>query len=181
MNRWIRLSAAIIAMMMIANLQYGWTLFVKPMIAATHWKLSDVQWGFTLFIAFETWMMPCSGWMIDRIGPRLFLTFAGLICGASWAALGHAETLTQLYAFYSLAGFGAALVYCGSMGVALKWFPDKRGLAAGMISAGFGSVPFVRSDHRSYHSCFRLQNCFLVYGNWTRTADRDRGTVFTES
>jgi OFA family oxalate/formate antiporter-like MFS transporter len=159
MNRWIRLSAAVVAMMMIANLQYAWTLFVKPLIAATHWKLSDVQWGFTLFIAFETWMMPCSGWMIDRVGPRLFLTFAGLICGASWAALGHAETLTQLYAFYSLAGFGAALVYCGSMGMALKWFPDKRGLAAGMISAGFGSgaalfVPIIAyiirvSDYRT--------------------------------
>ena len=69
MNRWIRLSAAVVAMMMIANLQYAWTLFVEPIRAATHWKLSDVQWGFTLFIAFETWAMPCSGWLIDRLGP----------------------------------------------------------------------------------------------------------------
>jgi MFS transporter, OFA family, oxalate/formate antiporter len=139
MNRWIRLSAAVIAMIMIANLQYAWTLFVKPLIATTHWKLSDIQWGFTLFIAFETWAMPCSGWLIDRMGPRLFLSVAGVLCGVGWAALGHVSTLTELYFFYSLAGFGAALVYCGSMGVALKWFPDKRGLAAGMISAGFGS------------------------------------------
>ena len=65
-NRWLRLSAAVVAMMMIANLQYAWTLFVDPIRAATHWKLSDVQWGFTLFIAFETWAMPCSGWLIDR-------------------------------------------------------------------------------------------------------------------
>ncbi len=128
-----------IAMIMIANLQYAWTLFVKPLIATTHWKLSDIQWGFTLFIAFETWAMPCSGWLIDRMGPRLFLSVAGVLCGVGWAALGHVSTLTELYFFYSLAGFGAALVYCGSMGVALKWFPDKRGLAAGMISAGFGS------------------------------------------
>jgi OFA family oxalate/formate antiporter-like MFS transporter len=138
-NRWIRLSAAVVAMMMIANLQYGWTLFVKPIIAATHWKLSDVQWGFTFFIAFETWVMPCSGWMIDRLGPRTFMTVAGILCGLGWAGLGHASTLTELYALYSLAGFGAALVYCGSMGIALKWFPDKRGLAAGLIAAGFGS------------------------------------------
>ena len=68
MNRWVRLSAAVIAMMMIANLQYGWTLFVDPIRAATGWKLSDVQWGFTLFIFFETWIMPCSGWLIDRSG-----------------------------------------------------------------------------------------------------------------
>jgi OFA family oxalate/formate antiporter-like MFS transporter len=139
MNRWIRLGAAVVAMIMIANLQYAWTLFVKPIIAATHWKLSDIQWGFTLFIAFETWAMPFSGWLIDRLGPRFFLSVAGVLCGVGWAALGQVHSLTELYFFYSLAGFGAALVYCGSMGIALKWFPDKRGLAAGIISAGFGS------------------------------------------
>ena len=139
MNRWIRLAAAVVAMMMIANLQYAWTLFVKPIIGATHWKLSDVQWGFTLFIAFETWIMPCSGWLVDRLGPRAFLSIAGVLCGAGWAGLGHATTLTELYVLYSIAGFGAALVYCGSTGIGLKWFPDKRGLAAGLIAAGFGS------------------------------------------
>jgi OFA family oxalate/formate antiporter-like MFS transporter len=139
LSRWIRLSAAVVAMMMIANLQYGWTLFVDPIRAATGWKLSDVQWGFTLFIFFETWVMPCSGWLIDRLGPRAFLSIAGVLCGAGWAGMGVARTLPELYALYSLAGFGAALVYCGSMGIALKWFPDKRGLAAGLIAAGFGS------------------------------------------
>ena len=139
MNRWIRLGAAVTAMIMIANLQYGWTLFVKPIIAATHWKLSEVQWGWTLFIALETWGMPCSGWLIDRYGARGFMTLAGVMCGLGWAGLGFAHSLTALYLYYSLAGFGAAIVYCGSMGVALKWFPDKRGLAAGMIAAGFGS------------------------------------------
>jgi OFA family oxalate/formate antiporter-like MFS transporter len=138
-NRWIRLGAAVTAMTMIANLQYGWTLFVKPIMAGKPWKLSDVQWAFTIFIALETWAMPCSGWLIDRIGPRLFLTAAGVMCGIGWSGLGQAQTLTALYLLYALAGFGAALVYCGSMGVALKWFPDKRGLAAGLISAGFGS------------------------------------------
>jgi OFA family oxalate/formate antiporter-like MFS transporter len=138
-NRWFRLIAAVVAMIMIANLQYAWTLFVKPLVAAKHWKLSDIQWGFTFFIAFETWVMPCSGWLIDRLGPRAFMSIAGILCGVGWAALGHAGTLSELYVFYSIAGFGAALVYCGSMGIALKWFPDKRGLAAGLIAAGFGS------------------------------------------
>lgn len=139
MNRWFRLIAAVVAMMMIANLQYAWTLFVEPLRAATHWGLKEVQWAFTLFIAFETWAMPCSGWLIDRIGPRIFLSVAGVLCGAGWAALGTATTLTQLYIYYSIAGFGAALVYCGSTGIGLKWFPDRRGLAAGLISAGFGA------------------------------------------
>ncbi len=139
MNRWLRLAAAVLAMMMIANLQYAWTLFVSPIREATHWKLSDVQWGFTLFIFFETWAMPCSGWLIDRIGPRLFLSVAGVLCGFGWASLGQVTTLSSLYVFYAMAGFGAALVYCGCTGIGLKWFPDKRGLAAGLIAAGFGS------------------------------------------
>jgi MFS transporter, OFA family, oxalate/formate antiporter len=133
------LSAAVAAMMMISNLQYAWTLFVKHIVAAEHWKLSDVQWGFTFFVAFQTWVMPCSGWLIDRLGPRAFMMVAGVLCGLGWGSLGYAHTLPQLYIFYSVAGFGAALVYCGSMGIALKWFPDKRGLAAGLIAAGYGS------------------------------------------
>lgn len=139
MSRWVRLIAAVVAMMMIANLQYSWTAFVKPITHAMHWKLSDVQWGFTLFIAFETWAMPFSGWLIDRLGPRLFLSVAGLFCGLGWAEIGQATTLPQIYFFYALAGFGAALVYCGATGIGLKWFADKRGLAAGLIAAGFGS------------------------------------------
>jgi len=138
-NRWIRLVGAVVAMMMIANLQYAWTLFVKPIVGANHWKLSDVQWGFSIFVALETWMMPFSGWLIEWLGPRTFMTVAGLMCGVGWAGMGQAKTLPELYVLYALAGFGAALVYCGSLGIALKWFPDKRGLAAGMISAGFGS------------------------------------------
>jgi MFS transporter, OFA family, oxalate/formate antiporter len=139
MNRWFRLGAAVVAMIMIANLQYSWTLFVKPIIAATGWKLSEVQWGFTFFIAVETWGMPLSGWLIDRIGPRFFMTFGGLLCGAGWAALGRVHTLPQLYSVYALAGVGAALIYCGSVSTALKWFPDKRGLASGIIVGAFGA------------------------------------------
>src|SRR5665213_588095 len=139
MNRWLRLGAAVVAMIMIANLQYSWTLFVKPIIAATGWKLSEVQWGFTFFIAVETWGMPLSGWLVDRIGPRLFMTFGGLLCGAGWAALGTVRTLPQLYLVYALAGVGAALIYCGSVSTALKWFPDKRGLASGIIVGAFGA------------------------------------------
>ena len=139
MNRWVRLSAAVVAMMMIANLQYSWTLFVRPLMGATGSKLSEVQLAFTLFIALETWSMSLSGWLIDRLGPRIFLSFAGVLCGFGWAAMGHAHTLTALYSLYSLAGFGAAMVYCGSTSVGLKWFPDRRGLAAGTIAAGFGS------------------------------------------
>jgi len=138
-NRWVQLGASVVAMIMIANLQYAWTLFVKPIQQEMHWKLSDIQWAFTIFILFETWIMPLEGWLIDRIGPRVFTTVAGVLCGIGWTALGAIHAQWQLYVFYAIAGIGAAFVYSGSMASALKWFPDKRGLAAGIIAGGFGS------------------------------------------
>ena len=139
MNRWIRLIAAVISMAMIGNLQYAWTMCVQPLMTAHHWKLSEVQWGFTVFIAVMTWTMPLSGWLIDRLGPRAFMAFAAILCGAGWASLGVAATLPQFYAAYAVAGLGNAFVYCCSTALGLKWFPDKRGVASGLIAAGYGS------------------------------------------
>ncbi len=166
-SRWFQLAGSLVAMIMIANLQYAWTLFVKPMQQAMGWKLSDIQWGFTLFILFETWVMPIEGWLIDRMGPRIFITIAGVLCGVGWTALGFVKTLPQLYLFYSIAGVGAAFVYSGSIAAALKWFPDKRGLASGIIAAGFGSgsalfIPviahLIRED--SYRTAFLYTGVF---------------------
>src|SRR4051812_9688846 len=139
MNRWFRLIAAVVAMVMIGNLQYAWTMCVQPLMSATHWKLSEVQWGFTIFIAVMTWTMPLSGWLIDRLGPRTFMTMAGVLCGIGWAGLGFARTLPEFYALYATAGLGNAFVYCCSTALGLKWFPDKRGVASGLIAAGYGS------------------------------------------
>ena len=118
-------------MIMIANLQYAWTLFVDPLQTGTGWKLSDIQFAFTLFILFQTWVQPLDGWLIDRLGPRGFITAAGLLCGLGWAGMGYADSLPMLYALYCLAGTGAAFVYSGSIGSALKWFKERRGLASG--------------------------------------------------
>jgi OFA family oxalate/formate antiporter-like MFS transporter len=137
-NRWIQLSASLLAMIMIANLQYSWTLFVNPLRDATHWRLSEIQWAFTLFVICETWVMPMEGWIIDRMGPQIFTTIAGVLCGIGWGGLAFVHTLNQLYVFYAIAGVGAAFVYAGSIASALKWFPDRRGLASGIIAAGFG-------------------------------------------
>src|SRR6202165_2233844 len=126
-------------MIMIANLQYAWTFFVKPIMGATGWKLSEVQLAFTLFIIFETWMMMFSVCFMDRFAPRLFMSISAVFCVVGWAGMGYAKSLTELYALYSLAGFGVAIVYCGSTTVGLKWFPEKLGFASGIIAAGFGS------------------------------------------
>ena len=137
-NRWFQLIASLIAMIMIANLQYAWTLFVQPLQATTGWKLSDIQFAFTLFILFQTWIQPLDGWLIDKLGPRGVISAAGLLCGLGWAGLGYATSLPMLYVLYCLAGMGAAFVYSGSIGSALKWFKDRRGLASGLMAAGFG-------------------------------------------
>jgi len=147
-NRWFQLVASLIAMIMIANLQYAWTLFVQPLQAGTGWKLSDIQAAFTLFILCQTWVQPLDGWLIDRLGPRGFITAAGVLCGLGWAGMGYASSLPMLYLLYCLAGTGAAFVYSGSIGSALKWFKDRRGLAAGIMAAGFGGgtalfIPFI--------------------------------------
>jgi MFS transporter, OFA family, oxalate/formate antiporter len=150
-NRWFQLCASLIAMIMIANLQYSWTLFVGPLQKGTGWKLSDVQFAFTLFIIFQTWVQPFDGWLIDRLGPRGFVTAAGIMCGLGWAGMGYANNLPTLYALYCLAGAGAAFVYSGAVGSALKWFKERRGLAAGIMTAGFGGgtalfIPFIQSS-----------------------------------
>ena len=166
-NRWFQLVASVIAMIMIANLQYAWTLFVQPLQAGTGWKLSDIQFAFTLFILFQTWVQPLDGWFIDRLGPRWFISVAGLLCGLGWAGLGYATTLPMLYALYCAAGVGAAFVYSGSIGSALKWFKDRRGLAAGIMAAGFGGgtalfIPFISSmiGSRGYQSAFIATGLF---------------------
>src|SRR5262245_60876109 len=154
-------------MIMIANLQYSWTLFVRPMQESTGWKLSDIQWAFTLFILFQTWVQPAQGFLIDRLGPRLFTTVDGVLCGVGWAGLGMAATLPTMYMLYVLAGIGAALVYGGCMGSALKWFTKERGFAAGVIAAGFGRgtalfVPFISwlIQNRGYHAAFLWTGLF---------------------
>ena len=137
-NRWSQLAAATLVMVMIANLQYAWTMFVGPIIAVHGWRLSDVQWGFTIFIAVETWMMPFSGYIIDHHGAR-FSSLRGraLFCGLGWASLGLVQALSlPLYFCYALAGIGAGLVYSGATSIALRQFPDRRGFAAGIIAAG---------------------------------------------
>jgi OFA family oxalate/formate antiporter-like MFS transporter len=154
-------------MIMIANLQYSWTLFVKPLQTSTSWKLSDIQFAFTLFILFQTWVQPLDGWLIDRLGPRGFISAAGVLCGLGWAGMGYATSLPMLYVLYCLAGTGAAFVYSGSIGSALKWFKDRRGLASGIMAAGFGGgtalfIPFISRviANRGYAAAFIATGVF---------------------
>jgi OFA family oxalate/formate antiporter-like MFS transporter len=137
-NRWGQLVACIVAMMAIANLQYAWTLFTIPLTHGLRATLSAVQIAFTLFVLTETWLVPFEGYLIDRMGARLVVTAGGILVGMSWIGAGLAHSLTGLYVAYALGGVGAGAVYGASIGTALKWFPDRRGLAAGATAGAYG-------------------------------------------
>src|SRR5246127_5618721 len=137
-NRWVQLIAGIVAMMAIANLQYAWTLFTTPIQQHLHVSLKAVQWTFALFIALETWLVPFEGYLVDRIGPRLMLGIGSIFVALGWVGSGYAETITQLYFWYSIGGIGAGIVYGGTVGNALKWFPDHRGLCVGLTAGAYG-------------------------------------------
>jgi OFA family oxalate/formate antiporter-like MFS transporter len=128
-------------MVMIGNLQYAWTLFAQPMVKAhaqQHWQLSDVQWGFGLFIAAGTWTMPFVARFIDKTGPRILMAVSGVLCAVGWGSLGHVGSLTSFYLLFGMAGIGVACVYACGVSIAVKWFPERRGMASGIITAGYG-------------------------------------------
>jgi MFS transporter, OFA family, oxalate/formate antiporter len=139
MAPWVQLVAGVICMAMIANLQYGWTIFVDPIDAKNHWGKAAIQWTFTAFIFLETWLVPFEAYLADRFGPRLLVMVGGVLIGFSWMLFSWANTLTVLYLGGVIGGIGTGLVYGTCIGNALKWFQNRRGLAAGVTAAGFGA------------------------------------------
>jgi OFA family oxalate/formate antiporter-like MFS transporter len=165
-NRWLQLAACVVAMMAIANLQYAWTLFTIPLTESLSATLSAVQLAFTLFILAETWLVPVEGYLIDKLGARLVVTVGGVLVGAGWIGSGFTESLAGLYFWYILGGVGAGAVYGASIGMALKWFPDRRGLAAGLAAGayGFGTALTILPiqymiDTSGYRSAFIVWGC----------------------
>jgi OFA family oxalate/formate antiporter-like MFS transporter len=164
-NRWIQLIAGIVAMMAIANLQYAWTLFTKPIQAHLHVSLVAVQWTITLFVALETWLVPFEGYLVDKIGPRFMLGVGGILVGLGWIGAGRAETIGNLYFWYALGGVGAGAVYGGTIGNALKWFPDHRGLCVGLTAGAYGiGTATTVSPIAAMLKSSGYQHTFIVWG-----------------
>jgi len=138
-TRWGQLIFGIICMVMIANLQYGWTLFVNPIDQKFHWGRAAIQVAFTIFVLTETWLVPFEGYLIDKFGPRVMICGSGVLVAVAWVINSMADSLFLLYVGAAIGGIGAGVIYGGSVGNALKWFPDRRGLAAGLTAAGFGA------------------------------------------
>src|SRR5436853_1579450 len=138
-RRWWQLLVGVICMSMIANLQYGWTLFVNPIDQKYQWGRAAIQVAFTIFVLTETWLVPIEGYLIDKFGPRIMISGRGVLVAIAWVITSLADSLLLLYLGAAIGGIGAGVIYGGSVGNALKWFPDRRGLAAGLTAAGFGA------------------------------------------
>jgi OFA family oxalate/formate antiporter-like MFS transporter len=160
-GRWLQLILGVLCMVQIANLQYGWTLFVNPINQKYHWGRAAIQVAFTIFVVAETWLVPAEGWLVDRFGPKVVVLAGGALVGISWVMNSYASTLTVLYIAAAFGGLGAGAVYGTAVGNSLKWFSDKRGLAAGITAAGFGAgaaltvVPIdTMIKHAGYEAAF---------------------------
>jgi MFS transporter, OFA family, oxalate/formate antiporter len=138
-KRWWQLIFGIVVMVMVANLQLGWTPFVDPIDQKYHWGRYAIQWAFTIFVFTQTWVLPLHGYLIDRFGPRVIISIAGILVAAAWVLNCYADSLLLLYLAAVIGGLGVGAVYGGAIGNVLKWFPDLRGLASGLTASGYGA------------------------------------------
>jgi OFA family oxalate/formate antiporter-like MFS transporter len=164
-NPWIQLTLGILCMASVANLQYGWTLFVDPINAKYHWGRPDIQWAFTLFVFLETWLVPVEGYLVDRFGPRIVVVAGGILVAIAWSLNSIADSLPMLYLAAAVGGVGTGAVYGTCVGNALKWFPLRRGLAAGITAAGFGvgaAITVIPISNMINSSGY--QHAFLFFG-----------------
>lgn len=163
-SRWIQLAAGLVCMMAISSPQYVWTLFTKPLVGELGTTMAQLQVTFSILIVLQTFLSPFQGWLIERFGPRLLISLGAIMTGSSWVLAAGASTVLGVYLTYGLlGGIGTGIVYVGVVGLMVKWFPDKRGFAAGMVAAGYGmgailtTIPIAaRLESAGHHETLRL-------------------------
>src|SRR6202034_3202611 len=164
-NPWVQLVLGVICMASVANLQYGWTLFVNPIDAQYHWGRAAIQVAFTILVLIETWLVPIEGYLVDRFGPRPVVLGGGILVGLAWMLNSVADSLPLLYFAAALGGIGTGSVYGTCVGNALKWFPGRRGLAAGITASGFGAgAALTVGPIRTMIESSGYEQAFLVFG-----------------
>ena len=164
-NPWVQLIIGVICMACVANLQYGWTLFVDPIDAKYHWGRAAIQVAFTTFVLIETWLIPIEGYMVDRFGPRWVVLVGGILVAIAWVVNSGADSLPVLYFAAAIGGIGTGCVYGTCVGNALKWFPGRRGLAAGITAAGFGAGAAITiGPIKTMITTSGYEHAFLVFG-----------------
>jgi MFS transporter, OFA family, oxalate/formate antiporter len=145
-NRWVQLLLGVIAMMAVSSPQYVWTLFTGPLNQQLGTTLAELQWTVSLLVILQTWFSPFQAYLVDRFGPRLLISIGALLSGGSWVLAASASNLWALYLTYGvIGGFGTGIIYVGIIGLMVRWFPDRRGLATGLAAAGYGFGAFFTS------------------------------------
>src|ERR1700722_8829105 len=138
-SRWMQLFLGLVCMMAISSPQYVWTLFTKPLMTQLGVSLTQVQITFSIFIVLQTFLSPLQGYLIETFGPKLLLAVGAIMTGLSWVLASSADTLISVYLTYGLlGGVGTGIIYVGIIGLMVAWFPDRRGMAAGVVAAGYG-------------------------------------------
>src|SRR6478609_9007835 len=138
-NRWAQLVLGLIAMMAISSPQYVWTLFTGPLNQKLGTTLAELQWTFSLLIILQTWCSPMQAYLVDRFGPRLLISVGAAMSGGGWILSAYVDNIWALYFTYGvICGFGTGIIYVGIIGLMMRWFPDRRGLATGLAAAGYG-------------------------------------------
>jgi oxalate/formate antiporter len=138
-NRWSQLVLGLIAMMSISSPQYVWTLFTGPLNKELGTTLAELQWTFSLLIILQTWCSPLQAYLVDKFGPRLLISVGALMAGGGWVLSAYVGNIWALYLTYGvICGFGTGIIYVGIIGLMVRWFPDRRGLATGLAAAGYG-------------------------------------------
>jgi oxalate/formate antiporter len=138
-NRWSQLVLGVIAMMAISSPQYVWTLFTGPLNQKLGTTLAELQWTFSLLIILQTWCSPLQAYLVDKFGPRLLISVGALMAGGGWVLSSYVDNIWALYLTYGvISGFGTGIIYVGIIGLMVRWFPDRRGLATGLAAAGYG-------------------------------------------
>jgi len=158
-GRWIQLLLGIICMAMIANLQHSWAFFINPIDQKYHWGRAAIQVAFTIFVFAQTWLAPLEGYLIDKFGPRVMVCASGVLLAIAWGLNSVADALIILYVAAAIGGIGAGVVYFASIGNAMKWFPDRRGLAAGLTAAGFGTLTMFTVEPIANMIASRRERC----------------------
>jgi OFA family oxalate/formate antiporter-like MFS transporter len=164
-NPWVQLVVGLICMAAVANLQYGWNLFVNPIEAKYHWGRAEIQVAFTLFVTLETWLIPIEGYVVDRFGPRGVVMIGGILVGMAWVLDSVASSLPLLYFAAAIGGIGTGCVYGTCIGNALKWFPSRRGLAVGITASGFGAGAAITvGPIKTMIAASGYEHAFLAFG-----------------
>ncbi|WP_408223660.1 oxalate/formate MFS antiporter [Paraburkholderia dipogonis] len=138
-TRWIQLGLGLVCMMTISSPQYVWTLMTKPLMAKLGIALPELQVTFSLLVLLQAFFSPFQGALIDRFGPRRLISIGTVLAGVSWVLASYAHSTAMLYLTYGcVGGLGTGIVYVGVVGFVVRWFPDRRGFAAGVAAAGYG-------------------------------------------